>query len=368
MNPVKSLARSRRLRAAGGLFLGLAVVAAVGGMARYGAQAPKESARKPAAPEANSYPQPAKKKLTAEELRKRYPFESMASRLEYESERAKRAAPKLPDEAAKRLQSVEQSYGGRQGWGNLRGESLNQLHSNEVEKFIAREGFGFDRMPSASPAYLELAEASPIPFTASGARPLAAKTIGPKIALAQGTEAGPPELMKADALMPSLAQLDLFHLGGQRNFISAPSLGYFKDREHVAGFQAHQFRVMPQLVNTEYAREKLRRKEKWAVARLELVSLLKHEEPAVYVSEMLPRMEQLQEAKLRPLDEFEANALKRLQKGEDVVTESSLNQIRMMGSLRAAKQCMQCHSAKRGELLGSFSYVMQRVPPRTPVE
>jgi hypothetical protein len=174
--------------------------------------------------------------------------------------------------------------------------------------------------------------------------------------------------MKADALMPSLPQLDLFHLRGQMNFISSPSLGYIKDRKHVAGFQAHQFRAMPQLVDPVYAREKTPRKEKWAVARLELVSLLKHEEPAVYVSETLPRMEQLQEAKTRPLDEFEANALKRLQKGEDVVTESSLNQIRMMGSLRAAKQCMQCHSAKRGELLGSFSYVMQRVPSRTPLE
>src|SRR5262249_3253465 len=151
MNPVKSLARSRRLRAAGGLFLGLAVVAAVGGMARYGAQVPKESARKPAAPEANSYPRPAKKKLTAEELRKRYPFESMASRLEYESERAKRAAPKLSDEAAKRLQKLEPL----RGWAydTIRAESLKQLHSHEVEKFIAREGFGLSRMPMPGPEF-----------------------------------------------------------------------------------------------------------------------------------------------------------------------------------------------------------------------
>lgn len=368
MNPIKSLGRARRLRAAGGLFLGLAVVAAVGGMAQYGAPVPKEPERKPAARLENSYPRPARKKLTAEELRKRYPFESMASRLEQESERGTRAAPKLSDAAVKRLQSVDQSYGASPWWGNLRGESLKQLHSNEVEKFIAREGFGLSRMPMPGPEFLELAEASPIPFTASGALPLAAKSIGPKIALAKGEEAGPPALMKANALMPSLAQLDTFHYRGQMNFITPGSLGYVKDREHVSGFQAHQFRALPQLVEPAVTREKTPRKEKWAVARLELVSLLKHEEPAVYVSETLPRMEQLKEAKLRPLDEFEADALRRLRKGEDVVTESSLNQIRMMGSLRAAKQCMQCHSAKRGELLGSFSYVMQRVPPRTPVE
>jgi hypothetical protein len=368
MNPSNSWWQSRRWRIAGGLFFGLAVVAAVGGMAQYGARLPGESARKPTAPEEASLLLPAKKKYSADELRKRYPFVSIAPRLEYEKDRAKRPAPELPEEAAKRLQSVEQSYGGQHWWGNPRGESLKQLHSAEVEKFISREGFGLDRMPMPGPEYLELAEAQPIPFTASGALPLAEKSIGPKIALARGEEAGPAHLMKAGALMPSLAQLDSFHLRGQLDFISSGSLGYIKDRTHVAGFQAHQFRTMPQLVDPAYTQEKTPRKEKWAVARLELVSLLKHEEPAVYISETLPRMEQLREVQTRPLNDFEAKALERLQKGEDVVTDSSLNQIRMMGSLRAVKQCLQCHSANRVELLGSFSYVMHRVPPRRPVE
>jgi hypothetical protein len=372
MNAAKSWRRSQRMRTAGGLLLGLAAVAAVTGMAQYGAGVPRRLALMPAAAEEDSFHRAAKKKYSADELRKRYPFESLTARLEYERAHAKADAkhptPDLSYQAAERLRKMEQAFGGPQWWSNLRAESLKQLHSNKVEEFISREGFGVSRIPLPAPEFLELAEASPIPFTASGARPPAEKAIGPKIPLARGDEAGPAELMKPDALMPSLAQLDMFHLRGQMNFINTASLGYIKDREHVAGFQAHQFRTIPQLVDPAITREKTPRKEKWAVARLELVSLLKHEKPAIYISETLPRMEQLKEAKTRPLDDFEANALQRLQKGEDVVTESSLNQIRMMGSLRAARQCMQCHSAKRGELLGSFSYVLQRVPPRTPVE
>ncbi len=46
--------------------------------------------------------------------------------------------------------------------------------------------------------------------------------------------------------------------------------------------------------------------------------------------------------------------------GDDLVTESSGDRIRMMGSLRAAKQCLECHDAKRGDLLGAFSWDLQR--------
>ena len=31
---------------------------------------------------------------------------------------------------------------------------------------------------------------------------------------------------------------------------------------------------------------------------------------------------------------------------------------RMLGSLRAAKQCLDCHTASRGDLLGAFSYAL----------
>jgi hypothetical protein len=90
--------------------------------------------------------------------------------------------------------------------------------------------------------------------------------------------------------------------------------------------------------------------------RLELVSLLKHDPPAAYISENLPRMEDLREAPTRLLDEFEASALQKLRTGEELVVEVQPQEIHMVGALRALKQCTECHSVERGELLGAFTY------------
>jgi len=48
----------------------------------------------------------------------------------------------------------------------------------------------------------------------------------------------------------------------------------------VAGFQSHRFRKIPEAKEVE-------------VARLELVSLLMHKEPSVYLSDRLPQMDAL---------------------------------------------------------------------------
>jgi hypothetical protein len=37
----------------------------------------------------------------------------------------------------------------------------------------------------------------------------------------------------------------------------------------------------------------------------------------------------------------------------------------MLGSLRATKHCLQCHSGSRGSLLGAFSYRLRRDPSLT---
>ena len=81
----------------------------------------------------------------------------------------------------------------------------------------------------------------------------------------------------------------------------------------------------------------------------------------MYVLDHLPRMDQLSSdnAPTRPLDAFEIAALEQLRTKEDVVVEHKGDQYRMLGSLRAAKQCLDCHSVQRGELLGAFSYVLR---------
>ncbi len=67
-------------------------------------------------------------------------------------------------------------------------------------------------------------------------------------------------------------------------------------------------------------------------------------------------MDELKDAPTRELDFFERKALDRLRTDEGVVIKEQPGGIRMVGSIRAAKHCLECHSARRGELLGAFSY------------
>jgi hypothetical protein len=157
------------------------------------------------------------------------------------------------------------------------------------------------------------------------------------------------------ALRPQLQDL---HENGFVDFVNAPGFGYVKDRDHVAGFQPHQFHEVP----TYQSKEKDR--NQWRVQRLELVSLLKFEAPAVYLSEHLPRMDELAGAKTRPLDDFEKRALHALQQGADLEFAFSPTRVRMLGSVRCLQQCAKCHQANRGDLLGAFSYLLKPAAER----
>ena len=97
----------------------------------------------------------------------------------------------------------------------------------------------------------------------------------------------------------------------------------------------------------------------WRFRNLELVSLLKHDEPRVYLSKNLPRMGELRNAPTRPLDAFEAAALPRLAK-DDLVVHSTDERLRVLGSIRATQECLACHAKKEGDLLGAFSYTLDR--------
>ena len=81
------------------------------------------------------------------------------------------------------------------------------------------------------------------------------------------------------------------------------------------------------------------------------------------MSEFLPRMQELSDKATRPLTELEIKGLEQLRAGEDLHVQAQLNTIRMVGALRARKQCIECHQVERGEVLGAFSYELRRVPP-----
>ena len=130
-------------------------------------------------------------------------------------------------------------------------------------------------------------------------------------------------------------------------FLTVDRFGYIESKQRAAGFEPHAFGRPAQPAAS------------WSLARLELVSLLKFDQPRVYVSDSLPNMEELDEVETRPLSEFEANSLPRLFHETNVVIEEEDSEIRMLGALRADSRCLNCHAVKRGQLLGAFSYRLQ---------
>jgi hypothetical protein len=149
------------------------------------------------------------------------------------------------------------------------------------------------------------------------------------------------------------------HIRSYLDFVNLEGWGYARSREEVAGFQSHHFRHRPIVYDTES--EKL---DDWRIVRLQLVSLLKHDTPRVYLDPELPNMEKLssENAPTRELDDFETRALKHLQQDTDVVLKQSENTLQMLGSLRAIENCQDCHRVQKGDLLGAFSYELRRAP------
>lgn len=292
----------------------------------------------------------ARKTHNVAELREKLAYLSLAERLAYESSHTERRIT-LPENAKEAWESLEVKYPKRVLTGSIgnpetRGEALRILHSDEVGEFIKREGFGENRMTIGPPRtymwYVKLA--NPI------ALPNMPKVEGEE---STGVVLSPTyEANGSGPRWPQHSQLALFHRDNTKEFANPYFFGDIKDREHVAGFLAHHFERMP---NPERTIE-----ERWALRRLELVSVLKHEVPVAYVSTHLPRMDDLRKADTRPLNAFEESALRKLAIGENLVAEATANTIRMMGAVRASKTCLKCHDAQRGDLLGSFSYELQR--------
>ena len=169
-------------------------------------------------------------------------------------------------------------------------------------------------------------------------------------------------------LLPSSDTMQTFHSNGESSFASTSSFGFIKGKDRVAGFVSHGLSNVARIDSITSDRRKWYRKPQqlWAIHRMELVSLLKHDKPVVYESRNMPRMEDLGQAKTRPLNPFEQSGLQQIIEGEDVVTRSSLNRVEMVGSLRASNECLECHEVQRGALLGVFTYELLRDPQIDP--
>jgi hypothetical protein len=272
-------------------------------------------------------------------LQEKYPFESMTARLAYEQGRAREKQP-VPNGSPAMTRLVE-FEGKLAGWERSdRHQSLERLHASTVVQFVNSEGFGFGR-------------------TAGGAKTFNlgttwwADSFGP-LWPERGAPMVPPESAPAkeanDAgvLTAPVTEQDLqeMHRDDLLSFLKPNLFGLVRDREHVAGFVSHRF----------WKRTEHQPATRWTLDRLELVSLLKFDTPAVYLSETLPRMDELSDARTRPLDAFERQALAALQKGEDLQKQYQGERLRLLGSIRAPEQCLKCHNVERGELLGAFTY------------
>jgi hypothetical protein len=271
-------------------------------------------------------------------LQQKYPYESMEARIPsprdirpVESSNAKSTdeGTFLESDLDHELEKTLSPYWGtrRRNW------ALRELHENAVEVFATSPGFGVARMPAGvTERTLELGLRRDVEIAQPGVRTTTWMSAG-----------------YADALKPvSSERVDWdireLHRKSLLDFVNIPGLGYFKDRRHVAGFQSHSFGEKPEEVKS------------WKLQTLDLVGLLLHEEPVVYVTENLPRMDKLRDAPTRSLDPFEQKGLVDLRRGEDLYVCTTPDGLRVLGALRCAKQCADCHGAQRGDLLGAFSY------------
>ena len=94
------------------------------------------------------------------------------------------------------------------------------------------------------------------------------------------------------------------------------------------------------------------------IDRVELVSLLKEEQPGAYVLDDMATPPRARVARRRSLDEFEERGLQAVRRGADLVGTPEAPQ-RMFGAIRARQECLDCHSGGReGDLLGAFSYFL----------
>ncbi len=262
-------------------------------------------------------------------LQQAYPYISMDQRLPPTKKHP--SGETLSAATANRLSEYESLIGqeGSNGFGDWRRELLREIHEETVKIFVNQPGFGVSRANGLREHVLKMGfrQQSPIPQPG---------TFSPS----PWTSPSLQRQQKASDNLRSLHQASVVDFANPVNF------GYIKDRRHVAGFQDHRISQAPMPDRP------------WTLQTLDLIGLALHENPTAYVSEYLPRMDELRAAPTRELDEFESAGLLALRRGEELFFREREQERRMLGAIRAARQCLACHEVERGELLGAFSYRM----------
>jgi len=273
-----------------------------------------------------------------------YPIEDISMRLDYEH-----PASDVPQEfnlAAKVESRLDTHALGSQKNNAYHGRAteLERVHSEKYERFVRQLGFGVIRMRGVGHSI-----ATPdLPSIDFDSAMTAEMNQNWRWILYPNSDPSPVEL-------GNINELANLHFASENDFLNSNMFGFvaktLPEKVHAAGFVPHAFHDGLEVVKSGEL-------ESLQLTKLELVSLLKFDKPKAYGLDHLPRMNELSEKGIttRELTQFESNALNQLHADENVVIEQTGDAILMMGSLRAATHCLDCHSGARGKLLGAFSY------------
>jgi hypothetical protein len=264
-----------------------------------------------------------------EDARTKLAFKSLVGRLP----KGKQIKPQQPldAESEKRWEDLN---GTLVAWSDQRADLLKALHERTRRFFLESPGQGSSRTFRLDPDEALL--------DASSSRDVPQPGMPADFPLSPGEELSRVE---------PVDEFHSLHEFGLLAFLNPFGFGYMKDREHVAGFESHRFRFAP-----------THQKGRWRIDHIQLVGILSHDQPVVYLTDKMPSMEQVRHGKTRGLDFFEEVALPALSEGKDLYIVQKNDTIRMLGAVRATKTCQKCHDAEVGDLLGAFSYTLRPAP------
>lgn len=241
----------------------------------------------------------------------------------------------LTKEAEEQLEQLEMNVELRElQRTRFRATQLKRLHENALQAFINSEGFGKTRVSYVFEWQLE--EGSRTDLIPQPGERLSAEWFFDPLA---NPTTGDSSMKTSLSALHGESTLDFLNPGG---------FGYVKDRKQVAGFQGHGFSAEPEPARPE------------KLVSIELIGLVVHDEPVVYISQYLPNMKALGQSPTRMLDEFETAGLQALKDGKHMYAQDFLPGTRAVGAIRATNQCITCHNVQRGDLLGAFSYTFRK--------